>query len=312
MIPRLSALYGVDAHSLAEVTDNLARASTPRGDFAVKMFAAVDLERAEREAALLAHLAEEPDGYRVPILVRTVDGAACARVGDGALVVMVWRDGHNKPYTAISDAEWFALGNELAALHARLDAFPGSLPHASALDLDAARTAIAASRDRARAKDPARADAIGRYVDARLALLDARGLRGLRPPPGAERPIHNDYNQHNYLFDGALPPVILDWEGAIAATREYEVVRCLNHLPLVAPAHATAFVAGYRARRALDREGLRWAIDRALLEHALKSWPLERWLADLPGAEAALTGSMEVLLALSAGTAQLAAFFEVA
>ena len=76
MIPRFAALYGIEAHSLVEVTDNLARASTPRGDFAVKTFVAADIERAEREAALLAHLAEEPAGYRVPILVRTVDGAA--------------------------------------------------------------------------------------------------------------------------------------------------------------------------------------------------------------------------------------------
>jgi len=88
-------------------------------------------------------------------------------------------------------------------------------------------------------------------------------------------------------------------------------VRSLNHLPLVAPAHASAFVAGYRRRRPLDAEGLRWAIDRSLLEHAIKSWPLEHWLADVPGADAALAGSMEVLHALSGGTAELETFFGV-
>lgn len=313
MIPGLVEHYGIDPVGLTEVIDNVVRASTQRGELAIKTFAAADLERGECEAALLAHLAAEPGAYRVPVLVRTVQGAACARVGDGALLVMIWRDGHKKSYTAITLPEWFALGNELAALHARLDTFAGAMPRASELrfDLDVERDAMSASRARARAKDPSRGDAIGRYLDGRLALLDARGLRGLRAPPGDERPIHNDYNQHNYLFDGVLPPVILDWEGAIAATREYEVVRCLNHLPLVAPAHATAFVAGYRERRRLDPEGLRWAIDRSLLEHALKSWPLERWFADLPGADAALAGSMEVLHALVAGTAQLAAFFGV-
>jgi Ser/Thr protein kinase RdoA (MazF antagonist) len=306
VIAQLAAHFGIEAAALAEVSENVVRA----GDLAIKTFVAADFDRAEREAALLAHLAAAPVGYRVPVLVRTLDGAPCARTADGALVAMTWCDGHKQRYTEITEPEWFALGNELAALHARLDDFPGSLPRASEIRLDAERDAMVASRARARAKDPARGD-IGRYLDARLALLDARGLRGLRAPPGVELPIHNDYNQHNYLFDGTLPPLILDWEGAIAATREYEVVRCLNHLPLVAPAHATAFLAGYRERRPLDPEGLPWAIDRSLLEHALKSWPLDRWLADVPGADAALAGSMEVLHALSAGIAQLAAFFGV-
>ena len=307
MITGLAAHYGIEAASLTAVSENVMRTST----LAIKTFALADVERAERAAALLAHLVGDSAGYRVPSLVLTLDGASCARTADGAVVVMTWREGYKQRYTEITAPEWFALGNELAALHAHLDDFPGALPRASQIDLDAERDAMVASRAHARAKDPARGDVIGRYLDARLALLDARGLRGLCGPPGAELPIHNDYNQHNYLFDGTLPPVILDWEGAIAATREYEVVRCLNHLPLVAPVHATAFVAGYRERRPLESEGLRWAIDRSLLEHALKSWPLDRWLADLPGADAALAGSMEVLHALSAGTAQLAAFFGV-
>jgi len=307
----LAAHYGLEAVAVADVSDNVVRARTQRGDLAVKTFVAADVDRAEREAALLAHLAAGSPHYRVPALARTLQGALSARLDDVALVVTAWCPGHKQPYTSITEAEWFALGNELAALHTRLDDFSGSLPRASELDVDAARTAMIASLARARAKDAVYGNAIAGYVDARLALLDARGLRGLRRPPGAELPIHNDYNQHNYLFDGTLPPVILDWEGAIRATREYEVVRCLNHLPIVAPAHATAFVAGYRERRPLDREGLRWAIDRSLLEHALKSWPLDRWLEDVPGADAALSGSMEVLHALCAGTAQLAAFFGV-
>ena len=313
MIAALAAHYGLEAVAVASVSDNVVRARTQRGDFAVKTFVAADLDRAEREAALLAHFAAGSPQVRVPALVRTVNGAACARVEDGALVVMSWCTGHQQAYTSITEPEWFALGNELAALHTRLDDFSGSLPRASELDfdLDAGRGAMIADRARALAKDPVRGEVIARYIDARLALLDVRGPRGLRRPPGAESPIHNDYNQHNYLFDGTLPPVILDWEGAIAATREYEVVRCLNHLPLVAPAHATAFVTGYRERRPLDREGLRWAIDRSLLEHALKSWPLDRWLGEVPGADDALSGSMEVLHALAAGTAQLAAFFGV-
>jgi Ser/Thr protein kinase RdoA (MazF antagonist) len=307
VITTLAIQYGINAVALTRVSENVVRTST----LAIKAFGAAEIERAEREAALLAHLNRESADYRVPSVVSTLDGAPCARTPDGALVVMKWCDGHRKVYTTITEPEWSALGNELAALHTRLDDFPGSLLRPTKIDLDAERDAISASRAGARAKDPARGELIGRYLDARLALLDGYGLRGSRSPPGAELPIHNDYNQHNYLFDGKLPPVILDWEGAIAATREYEVVRCLNHLPLVAPTHAAAFVAGYRQRRPLEPEGLRWAIDRSLVEHALKSWPLERWLADLPGADAALFGSIEVLQVLSAGVPQLAAFFGV-
>jgi hypothetical protein len=54
---------------------------------------------------------------------------------------------------------------------------------------------------------------------------------------------------------------------------------------------------------------LRWAVDRCLLEHAIKSWPLEQWLAGVRQAEQALSGSMEVLLALHAGVRELERFF---
>jgi Ser/Thr protein kinase RdoA (MazF antagonist) len=307
----LAAHYGIEAVVVGAPDDNVVHVHTPRGDMAVKTFGPGDEARADREAALLAHLAADPLPYRVPSLIQALDGAPSAKLPEGAVVVMSWCDGVKRPYTEISATEWFALGNELAALHARLDTFAGVLPPAVEPDLDAERQAMIASRARARAKDPARGQVIARYVDARLALLDARGLRGSRPLAGAEMPIHNDYNQNNYLFDGHLPPVILDWEGAITAPREYEVVRCLNHLPLVAPAHATAFITGYRERRSLDPDGLRWAVERALLDHALKSWPLDRWLADVPGADAALASSMELFHALTSGTARLGAFFGV-
>lgn len=60
------------------------------------------------------------------------------------------------------------------------------------------------------------------------------------PADDPQHPIHNDYNQFNYLFTGTLPPLIVDWEASIGAPREYELVRCLNHLPLEAPHLAQA------------------------------------------------------------------------
>lgn len=315
--PALDALAA--GYALARVApvgpagDAVVRVSTSIGDLAVKSFGPAELDRAEREATLLACLAPPDPRFRVPTLVRTLDRAPLLRFDDRALVVTRWQPGRHKPYTQIDEGEWRALGLELAALHARLDAFDAPLPRLGELgariDLAAERAGIEAARPRATAHQPARAAELDAYLDARLALLDRHGERGVRPPPGPEQAIHNDYNQHNYLFDGSLPPVILDWEGAIAAPAEYEVVRCLNHLPLVAASHARAFVAGYREARPLAPDAIAWAVDRALTEHATKHWPLDRWLAGLPGAERALTGSMEVVGALAARSGELAAFF---
>jgi Ser/Thr protein kinase RdoA (MazF antagonist) len=221
-------------------------------------------------------------------------------------VVTHWVNGRNKIFTGIIEPEWHALGAELAALHLRLDTFTTPLPRLTEQVVD-----VAAERARIGA-DRTRAPAYAHYLDARRDLLDRFAPAALAPPPVPERPIHNDYNQHNYLFDDTMPPTILDWEGAIAAPREYEVVRCMNHLPLVARPHASAFVTGYRSVRALDPASLRWAVDRAFIEHAIKSWPLDRLLAGLPGAEERLAGSVEVTLALHARIGELDAFYGVA
>lgn len=296
----LAEHYGVTP-DLEDLGDNVWRA----GPFAVKQFA--DSARAQREAGLLATLAGGGSIYRVQQLVRTLQGDLFAEAPGSTLVLTRWCDGVKKLYTEITEPEWRSLGAALATMHYRLDnAFVNQLPRASEYRIDIAAE-YAALLDHPARTDPA----IARYLDVRLQLLDAFGARGLAAPPVPERPIHNDYNQHNYLFDGTLPPIVLDWEGAIAAPREYEVVRCMNHLPLVAPGHASAFVEGYRSVRHLDRAGLRWAVDRAFVDHAVKSWPLERARAGLPGGAAALAGSIEVVLALRAGVVQLERFYGV-
>jgi Ser/Thr protein kinase RdoA (MazF antagonist) len=289
----LATHYAIAVDSPPEtVADDVIRV----GGFAIKHLA--DVAAIEHEAAILAALGTPDPRYRVQSLVPTRDGARFVELAGEAALVTAWRDGMKKVYTEIVAAEWHALGSQLAALHARLDELAEPLPRASerVFDLGAERRAI---------EDHPRRRELAGYFDARLALLDRFGERGAKPPPGDERAIHNDYNQHNYLFDGELPPIILDWEGAIAALREYEVVRCLNHLPLVAPAHATAFVDGYRGVRPLERDALRWAVDRSLLEHAVKSWPLDR-----PSGRA-LAGSTEVLHALHDGVGALERFFGV-
>jgi Ser/Thr protein kinase RdoA (MazF antagonist) len=311
----VAARYGLAEARVVERRGAITRLATASGEVAVKRFAEEDGDRARREAELLAHLAAPDARYRVQALVRTTAGELVATGDAGVVVVTRWEPGHAKPYTEIAPREWHALGGALAALHRRLDTFAAPLPRLSARlasrdladeraghDLNAARTA---------ALEPDRAAELGLYLDAQRALIDAHGERARALPDADERPIHDDFNQHNYLFDGREPPIILDWEGAIAAPREYEIVRCLNHLPLALPAHASAFIAGYRiAGGALDRELVRWAIDVVLVEHAVKRWPLEQWLAGDASAAPRLTGSMAILHALADGTAALEAFYE--
>lgn len=258
----------------------------------MKTFALAEVDRAEREAAILRHLASKHGKFRTQSLApSSTPGTLATR----------WLQGRKKSYIEITEAEWQALGATLAALHDALDDLPVTLPSLPpiARDLD-----VASARARTTSAE------IHRYLDARVALFERHAEPARRLPGIAGRPIHGDYNQHNYLFDEVLPPMVLDWDRALSAPREYEVVRCLNHLPLVAPANATAFVCGYREARELDPSALRWAVERTLVDHAMKSWPLERWLDGAAGAETMLRGSMEVLLALRDGSDRLASFFE--
>lgn len=310
----LAAAYGLTGtRVIAEVGERVWRIASDRGELAVKWYPIAEHARADREAALLGHL-EGGDGYRVQQLVRTTTGDRTWRDDTASAVITHWLAGELRPYDQLALADWRALGDELAALHRRLDVFSGELPTLSAAiaarDLERERQALEACRARVRERDPERADELARHLDTQARLLDATNQAARRMPADPEHPIHNDYNQYNYLWDGHLPPVILDWDRAIGAPREYEVVRCLNHLPLIAPELAAAFVDGYLARRPLRAAALAWAVDAALVEHALKRWPLERWLDRVPGADRQLAGSIEVTAVLARDPVRLHAFFD--
>jgi hypothetical protein len=273
------------------------------GDVAAKVFLPAEADRGRLEAALLRHLGGGDGGYRVQRLLDLVE------VDGGVVLLTRWEAGAFKPYDRIAPDEWAQLGATLAALHRRLD--QGELPVSGQLAAlvrgrDLAHERALLVEQRARIADPA----VRGYLDDRLVLLDAHGSRSLAGlPAGAERPIHNDYNQYNYLFDGGPLPLILDWERAILAPREYEVVRALNHLPLVAPVAARRFVDAYRAVRPLDPTRLGWAVDAALADHACKQWPLDSWLRGEPGAQARLDGLIPMVHTLAEGREQLAGFF---
>jgi Ser/Thr protein kinase RdoA (MazF antagonist) len=308
LLKQAAAAYGLaDVRLVDRVKANVLRVASSAGELAVKLFELGQRHEAERETDLLVHLQPPDAAYRVQRLLRTAGDEAVAELSGHRVVVTDWIAGQFKVYTAITDTEWHALGKQLGALHVRLQTFGSArMQSLTALlhtrDFGIERASIAGLRDLV-------PEGMRDHVDTMLAALDAHGAATLAKDDLVEHPIHNDYNQFNYVFDGRLPPVILDWEGAIIAPQAYEVVRCLNHLPLVAPDHARAFMTGYREIRALDAAALAWAVDASLVDHALKRWPIDRFLAGHADAEASVRRSAEVLRVLVEGIAALRAFY---
>jgi Ser/Thr protein kinase RdoA (MazF antagonist) len=318
----LPAAYDVRLHGEGRrVTERVSRWHSETGDVAIKVFSAADRDRGVHEAELLAFLGEAPagapaHGFRVQTLVRTATGAAWAESHGGCVLVTRWEAGDFRSYDTYSATEWAALGSSLASLHQRLDA----MTDASAETLSARLGRIDPAAERIHLATPTsdlpahpRIDAawIATYLATCRRMLDAchPGATGGFPADDPQRPIHNDYNQHNYLFDGILPPRIIDWEASIGAPREFEVVRCLNHLPLQVPALARSFLDGYQAVRPLQAKRMRWAVDTSCLMHATKHWVLEGWLHGHAGFDQRLLGAMEMVSMLAARRDELTAFF---
>lgn len=303
------------ASDATRISERVWRLSTATGDVAVKLYAEDQLARAEKEAALVAHLNIEGDSrFRVQKLIRTAAGAPLWAGPRARAMVTAWAPGATRTYDTYAPTEWAALGASLAALHLRLEQYPAALPDTllarlTALDIGAVRRELLSAPDRA----PAHADrqSLQAYIDACLGLIDqhhAGSLAGF-PTDDPQHPIHNDYNQFNYLFGATLPPLILDWEASIGAPREYEVVRCLNHLPLEDSASAAQFVRAYLRVRPLRVERMPWAVDAACLQHALKRWMLQGWLADPRRFTTHLQGAMRMVSTMAGARAQLIDFF---
>jgi Ser/Thr protein kinase RdoA (MazF antagonist) len=313
---RIGASYRLEPGQLRPAGERVWRLPAAGGDVAIKFYPAGQEAEARREARMLDFLGAAQDpGYRVQTLLRTGAGEPLLAGERGSYVLTRWEAGRFKPYQEISGAEWAALGRSLAALHLRLERMDTdglATLGASLRGIDFARECerIATARAQLR-RLPAGFEDAGGYLDQRLQLIERCGPNSIAGFPADEpqRAIHNDYNQYNYLFYGDLPPLILDWEAAIGAPREFEVVRCLNHLPLVAPALGRAFVEAYLQVRPLRAERLAWAVDTALLLHALKHWPLENCLHDAEHFSGHLRGSMELVWQLAGQRDRLLAFF---
>ncbi|WP_175975521.1 phosphotransferase [Burkholderia sp. BCC1047] len=283
---------------------------------AVKLYELEHHARAVKEAAVLAHLETHGDTrFHVQTLKRTTSGESLWSGQHSHAMLTRWEAGQFKSYDTFSPAEWDALGASLAALHVSLERL--HLPsldtiraRLTSIDADAVRRSLLDALDRADASATAAAN-LRRYVDLALRMLDRYypGSIDAFPANDPQHPIHNDYNQFNYLFTGTLPPLIVDWEASIGAPREYELVRCLNHLPLEAPHLAEAFVRAYRRVRPVNPAHIAWAVDAACVQHALKLWIVQGWLDDPSRFASHLNGAVTMASAMVDARGRLIDFF---
>ena len=298
-----------------QVSERVWHLSTHTGGMAIKLYSSEQHARAQKEATVLVHLqAHDDPRFRVQALQRTVDGEPVWTGHDAHAMLTRWEAGQFRTYETFTAAEWAALGASLAALHLSLDnlrlpALDTIGARLTAIEADNVRRSLIEALDRV----PPESDisSVRTYVDACLRMIDLHypGSIEAFPADDPQHPIHNDYNQFNYLFDGTLPPVILDWEATIGAPREFEVVRCLNHLPLEAPASAEVFVRAYLNVRSLDPERMIWAVDAACLQHALKLWVLQGWLNDPRRFNSHLNGAMTMVSTMDGARSRLIDFF---
>jgi hypothetical protein len=293
------------------------RLPTACGDVAIKLFAADQHVIAAKEANLLVHLATHIDSrFRVQRLLSTLDGETLLAVPENHILLTRWDAGTFKPYDRFSPDEWHALGRSLAALHISLDTMqqPAAETLSSrlhAIDVDDERRRIAQDRARLPAHASLDAESLRDYLDTCLRMIDRHypgSIAGF-PVDDPQRPVHNDYNQFNYLFGDTLPPLVLDWEASIGAPREFEMVRCLNHLPLESPDLARIFIRAYLQVRPLHADRMAWAVDTAGLMHALKHWLLHGWLDDPSRFETRLQGALRITAILADARERLVEFF---
>ncbi|VWD22375.1 aminoglycoside phosphotransferase [Burkholderia lata] len=308
--------YALDrSGSPRQVGERVWHLPTDDGGVAVKLYAFEHHARAAKEVAVLAHFETQRDTrFHVQALKRTAEGAPLWTGTNSHAMLTRWETGQFRTYDTFSPAEWDALGASLAALHLSLEQL--HLPQLdtirarlTAIDADAVRRSLLDALDRACSNDGA--ETLRRYVDLALRMLDRYypGSIDAFPADDPQHPIHNDYNQFNYLFMGTLPPLILDWEASIGAPREYELVRCLNHLPLEAPHLAEAFVLAYRRVRPVDPARIAWAVDAACLQHALKFWVVQGWLDDPSRFASHLSGAVTMASAMVDARDRLVDFF---
>ena len=319
-LPALLQAYALgDSGPMQHVHGRVWRLPTSDGDIAIKCYAPEHHARALKEASVIAHLNDclnTPCAYpfRVQKLIPTRSGELLWSGEQTHVMASRWEDGHLKTFDHFTLTEWEALGTSLAALHLALESLllPGlETLHQRLHAINATAVHQNLLADESRILHLPESRQLQDYLQRCAQLLDTHlpGSLSQFPADDPQLPIHNDYNQFNYLFNGSQMPVILDWEACIGAPREYELVRCMNHLPLIAPEQARAFIHAYLEIHPLHRSRMCWAVDAACVQHALKRWILQHWLETPQAFNAQLQGAMSMTQLLVSARQPLIDFY---
>ena len=287
--------------------------------FFLKAFEVGAAGHGELEASILGHLNAEPaPEYRVQLLVRTLEGAPVFASPDRTYLLTRWQSGSAKPWQEFSADDWHTLGSTLGALHTRLRSLRlGALPvpslsrRVTGLDRESESAKIKSHRLIAAQKEiyPLRRKADA-YFGQRLLLLERFFPLLPRLRPEDEQLIHNDYTESNFVFDDGGSIMVTDWERAIRAAPEYDVVRGLVMVPIVAPGHAARFIEGYRRFSSIDPWRVREVAVVYLVEQALKHWPADSWLSGEEWGRLQFESNFEVIDSLATHSDQLLKFYE--
>lgn len=319
LVQRMARAYGLGlCDQPRKIDTHVWKLTSETGALAVKYFVPGQTRLALREATVLRYLCNSCDQrIRVPGLLTTRAGHPTLALPEAVVMLTHWVAGRYKTYKHFTDNDWAALGRTLGALHRRLEglsmtAMPTLHRRLHRIDPVEEHARIEAARERMPDNSHFSVKQVHAYLDTRKRLFDECFENSLDafPRDDPQAPIHNDFNQFNYLFNAKTPPLILDWAAVIGAPREYEVVRCLNHLPLESPDKARLFLEAYLREHPLDSRRMGWAVDTARLMHARKHWLIEAWLAGQSGMAKQLSASMAIMMQLAEARAALVHFFK--
>lgn len=287
------------------------RASTDRGDVFVKIRRRVDDARLR-----LVRFLDEDGLDAVVAPIATLDGDVSVAIEDLHLVAYPFVEGRLAAEVGLDDDQWIQYGRIVGALHATR--LPPEL--AAPLPRETFRQAWAAQYGRVRdgveayrGDDPARAELVAFWRGRREEIeglaeraqtlgrsLATRSASAMRAHGFG--PCHGDIHTHNLLVEPAGSLRIIDWDEALLAPRERDLMFVMGSPIGLAPGtrELALFASGY-GPLAVDVERLAyyhvdWAVqdiagyaEQALLDEIgpeSRTYALERFLSIFePGGE---------------------------
>lgn len=223
--------------------------------FFLRIYEEQGREGAEREAALLVHLAAR--GVPTPEPVPTRDGARIGELAGKPAALFPWIEGEILCQARVTPDAGRTVGEALARVHLAGPP-PGTAPDEgrfgpSALVARCDRVAASKDADAARLAEPLR-EAV-REVAARRRVL----------PSGL---VHGDLFRDNVLFRGSKIVALLDFESAHHGPFAYDLAVTIlswSYGSELSVPIARAIVEGYRSVRELGEEEREGIFDEAVL-----------------------------------------------